>query len=541
MNRLIIQTAIWVAMVVISGCAITPKEEQKPNILFAISDDQSFVHTSFAGCKFINTPAFDRVARKGVYFTNCYAGSPGCAPSRSSIVTGRHHWQNEQSGQHASGWLKKYVPYVDLLDGNGYYTGYTGKGVDPFQYYSERVANDSFRVENAAGKRFSDIRYPERGTTGDERFAEGIGSVNYFENFKKFMEKREEGKPFYFWYGASEPHRSYEKGSWKRMGKKLEDVTVPDFLPDNNEIRGDILDYAVEIEWFDLHLQRMINYLDSIGELDNTILIVTSDQGMPFPRAKANCYEEGLHVPLAISYAKKFPAGRIVEDPISFVNLAPTILELTETKQEGMMPITGQSIVNILTSDKENIVDTEKKYIFAGRERHSSSRYKNVGYPQRVIRSKDYLLVWNMHPERWPAGAPQRLKNPQTGELYPMYGIDAEGKYQTGWAFTDVDASPTKSFLIEHYDDEDIRLYFDLAFAKRPEFELYNVISDSYCLNNLAGNPEYEKIQRQMKEQLMKELKRSNDPRIVGPNKEIFDSYIRYSHMREFPKSEWAE
>jgi len=532
---------MWVAMVVISGCAITPKEEQKPNILFAISDDQSFAHTSFAGCKFINTPAFDMVAREGVYFTNCYAGSPGCAPSRSSIVTGRHHWQNEQSGQHASGWLKKYVPYVDLLDGDGYYTGYTGKGVDPFQYYNEKVPNDSFRVENAAGKRFNDIRYPERGTAGDERFAEGIGNVNYFENFKKFMEKHEEGKPFYFWYGASEPHRSYEKGSWKRMGKKLEDVIVPDFLPDNNEIRGDILDYAVEIEWFDLHLQRMINYLDSIGELDNTIIIVTSDQGMPFPRVKANCYEDGLHVPLAISYAKGFPGGRIVEDLISFVNLAPTILELTQIKQEGMMPIIGQSIVNILTSDKESVADTEKKYIFAGRERHSSSRYKNVGYPQRVIRSKDYLLVWNMHPERWPAGAPQRLKNPQTGELYPMYGIDAEGKYHTGWAFTDVDGSPAKSFLTEHHDDEDIRSYFDLAFAKRPEFELYDVINDSYCLNNLAGKPEYEKIEDELKAALMKELKSSEDPRIVGPNKEIFDSYIRYSHMREFPKPEWAE
>ncbi|GAJ08943.1 unnamed protein product, partial [marine sediment metagenome] len=196
---------------------------------------------------------------------------------------------------------------------------------------------------------------------------------------------------------------------------------------------------------------------------------------MPFPRVKANCYEDGLHVPLAISYAKGFPGGRIVEDLISFVNLAPTILELTETKQEGMMPIIGQSIVNILTSDKESVVDTEKKYIFAGRERHSSSRYKNVGYPQRVIRSKNYLLVWNMHPERWPAGAPQRIKDPRTGELYPMYGIDAEGKHHTGWAFTDVDGSPAKSFLAEHYDDEDILSYFDLAFAKRPEVELYDV------------------------------------------------------------------
>src|SRR5690625_635912 len=100
--------------------ALHPK---RPNILFAISDDQSFMHTSFAGSKIVNTPAFDRIASEGVYFTNCIAGSPGCAPSRSSIVTGRHHWQNEQSGQHASSWMKKHVPFVDLLVHNGYATG----------------------------------------------------------------------------------------------------------------------------------------------------------------------------------------------------------------------------------------------------------------------------------------------------------------------------------------------------------------------------------------------------------------------------------
>ncbi|WP_373518985.1 sulfatase-like hydrolase/transferase, partial [Pricia sp.] len=87
------------------------KEDRRPNILFAISDDQSFFHSSFAGSPFVNTPGFDRIAREGVYFTNCYAGSPGCAPSRSALITGRHHWQNEQSGQHASSWMKKYVPF----------------------------------------------------------------------------------------------------------------------------------------------------------------------------------------------------------------------------------------------------------------------------------------------------------------------------------------------------------------------------------------------------------------------------------------------
>ena len=94
----------FIFLIQIIGC-VQSEEAKRPNILFAISDDQSFAHTSFAGCKFIQTPAFDRVASEGIYFTNCNAGSPGCAPSRSTIVTGRYHWQNEQSGQHASSWM----------------------------------------------------------------------------------------------------------------------------------------------------------------------------------------------------------------------------------------------------------------------------------------------------------------------------------------------------------------------------------------------------------------------------------------------------
>jgi N-sulfoglucosamine sulfohydrolase len=181
-------------LVFLLGCN-TKSKKKPPNILFAISDDQSFAHTSFEGCKFIETPAFDRVANEGIYFTNCYASSPGCAPSRSSIVTGRHHWQNEQSGQHWSSWLKKYVPFIDLLDNNGYVTGRTGKGVDPFQY--ARNEKDSlWRKTNAAGIIYSDIRY-SKNIDGDERTAKGISTENYFENFKYFMENVRQEKPFF--------------------------------------------------------------------------------------------------------------------------------------------------------------------------------------------------------------------------------------------------------------------------------------------------------------------------------------------------------
>lgn len=522
-----------VAIFILNSCTKKPKEIKRPNILFAISDDQSYQHTSFSGCNFVKTPAFDRVASEGIYFANCYAGSPGCAPSRSSIVTGRYHWQNEQSGQHASSWMKKYVPFIDLLDNDGYATGRTGKGVDPFQY-ARNETDSLWRKTNAAGISHSEIKYRKE---NDERYASGIRNLNYFENFRFFMENIKGDKPFFFWYGASEPHRDYEKGSWKKMGKKLSEIKeVPGFLPDNDEIRGDLLDYAVEIEWFDLHLQRMLTYLDSIGELENTIVIVTADNGMPFPRAKANCFEYGVHVPLAIRFPNSFPGKRIVDDPISFVDIAPTILELTQTSQQGMMPISGKSIVNLLTSGKSGIVDESKKYVLAGRERHSSSRYQNVGYPQRMIRKGNFIYIWNITPERWPAGAPQRYNPKDTTKLWPMYGIDKNGKYIPGSAFTDIDDSPSKTFIIKNNANPEVSEYFELATNKRPEFELYNVSTDPYCLKNLAGKQKYSAVEAELKQNLMIELKNSNDPRVVGINKEIFDGYIRYAKLRKFPK-----
>lgn len=510
------------------------KQDSRPNILFAISDDQSFAHTSFGGCGFVETPAFDKMAAGGIYFNNCYAGSPGCAPSRSTLVTGRYHWQNEQSGQHASSWMKKYIPFVDLLGNNGYVTGRTGKGVSPFRY-ARSDADALWRKTDAGGLEHSGIQYKKK-TPGDERTAAGISSANYFANFKHFMENERQDKPFFFWYGAREPHRSYEKGSWKRLGKKLQDVEVPAFLPDNDEIRGDLLDYAVEIEWFDLHLQRMLDYLEKAGELENTIVIVTSDNGMPFPRAKANCFEYGVHVPLAIHFPKRFPGGRIVDDPISFADMAPTLLEISGTRREGMLPMSGESLVHILTSKNEGVVDPSKRYVFAGRERHSSSRYQNWGYPQRAIRSRELLYIWNMKPERWPAGAPQRLVPGTTDQLFPLYGIDEEGVQHSDWAFTDIDGCPSKAFIIEHYQDPGIRPFFDWAHGKRPASELYDIQKDPACLNNLAGKPEVRAIEADMKRELMSELRASADPRVVGPDPEVFDTYLRYSPMREFPE-----
>ncbi|MCF8273094.1 MAG: sulfatase [Flavobacteriaceae bacterium] len=513
----------------ITSCRTDSNQTKRPNILFVVSDDQSYLHTSFVGCKFINTPAFDKIASEGIYFTNCYATSPGCAPSRGSIVTGRYPWQNEQSGQHNSSWLNKYVPFLDEIEANGYVTGRTGKGVDPFQY-ARSSADSQWRSENAAGKAYNSIKYEEK---SDDRFALGISNINYSENFKYFIDNVKEDKPFFFWFGAREPHRSYEKGSWKRRGKNLKDVDVPKFLPDNEEIRGDLLDYAVEIEWFDLELQKILEYLQEIGELDNTVIIVTSDNGMPFPRAKANCYDIGVHVPLAIRYPKTIQAGRIYNTPISLVDMAPTILELSNTKQSNMMPITGKSLWGLLTAHNESV--RYNSPVFSGRERHASSRYLNQGYPQRCVRKNNYLFIWNITPERWPAGAPQKMDDNDTTKLLPPYGLDEAGKYLYRGIFADIDESPSKTYLIENYSSEETETYFNLACKKRPEFELYNLDLDTACINNLAGLEDYHAIELEMKNILMEELNRTNDPRIVGPDYSIFDSYPRYSKTGTFP------
>lgn len=504
---------------------VSCKTDKRPNVLFVISDDQSHAHTSYSGCEFVNTPAFDRIAREGVFFSNCIAGSPGCAPSRSTIATGRFHWQNEQAGQHASHWPAKYSSMVDEFELSGYAIGRTGKGVGPFKYGAP------FREINAAGRSADSVFY-QKGS--DQRTAKGISKIDYFSNFKKFIDRTDTSKPFFFWYGAFEPHRSFEKGSWKKLGKKLEDAVVPGFLPDTKVVRGDLLDYAVEIEWFDDHLNKMLKLLEEKGELDNTIVIVTSDNGMSFPRAKANCYEYGVHVPFAVRYPKLIKPNRKVDNVISFADIAPTLFDICNIEPQKMLKMSGDNITPLLENDGSGVLETDRKYVFSGRERHSCSRYQNRGYPQRAIRSNKYLLIWNVCSERWPAGAPQRLKAKGSEECYPYYGLNKENKHNSEWAFTDVDAAPSKSELVECR--EQFPKLFEDAFFKRPEWELYDVVSDPYCQVNLVDSKEYGEELTKMKEQLLLKLKETQDPRVSESNFGIFDTYPRYIKMRAFPK-----
>jgi len=504
-------------------------EDRRPNILIAISDDQSWPHTSFAGCKAVKTPAFDRVAREGVYFTNAFCASPGCGPSRASLLTGRYPWMNEQAGTHASSFPQKFAVYPDILEENGYFVGYTRKGLSPGNWEIGGCRR------NPAGNCFD--RYE------NEVPAKGIKNNDYTRNFEYFLEQRPAGKPFCFWYGGKEPHRPYEEGSGLKAGKKVDEVAVPGFLPDNGIVRSDFLDYYNEIEWFDLHLNRMMKKLEEIGELDNTIIVVTGDNGMPFPRAKANCYESGIHPPLAIRWPAKAKGGRVVQDLVSFVDLAPTFLEAAGVRDPNNMshpnPMIGKSLMNILLSDKQGLVDPSRETVFAARERHSSARWQNLGYPQRAMRTQQYLYIYNFTPERWPAGAPQeyvlqrygvgKAKAEMESKLGPMHG-----------AYADIDDGPTKAFLTQHADDPKIKPYLDLAVARRPAEEMFDIRKDPDCLKNLAADPAFQTVRKELHDKLFACLEKTKDPRVLGYG-EVFDGYIRFSKLRSFPEPDWAK
>ncbi|HYE99543.1 MAG TPA: sulfatase [Planctomycetota bacterium] len=486
-------------------CLGAAQEGRRPNILLAIADDQSWLHASAYGTKAVSTPAFDRVAKAGVLFTQAFAGSPGCSPSRAALLTGRHHWMIEHAGTHASAFSKDYPVYPDLLEAAGYAVGHTGKGWGPGNYKA------GGRDRNPAGPAFQSRK--------TEAPRKSLSTTDYAANFEDFLAQRPKDKPFCFWYGAQEPHRDYEKGVGLKSGKRLEDVVVPPFLPDTPEIRSDLLDYFVEIEWFDRHLGRILDAIEKAGELENTLVIVTADNGMPFPRAKANLYEYGIRLPLAVAWPRRAPGGRRVDDLVGFVDLTATILDAAGVEHTTV----GKSLLNVLSYDRQGTVDPSRTAVYSGRERHSSSRPENLGYPCRALRTPDFLYIRNFKPDLWPAGDPQTVD--AAGKPGPMHG-----------GYHDIDGCPTLDLLVKRRGEPGIGRFLKLAVDKRPAEELYDVRTDPGCLVNLAGSPEHEEVRKGLSARLEATLRETGDPR-VGPNPDVFETYPRYSPIRSFPPS----
>ena len=482
---------VWLMALV--SCQPGEEEEKpaQPNILFAIADDASFPHMAAYGTSWVNTPAFDRVAKEGLLFMRAYTPNAKCAPSRACILTGRNSWQLEEAANHSPHFPAKFITFMEALKKQGYQTGYTAKGWAPGN--PGEVNGKRRELTGTAYNQFS-LEAP----TAD------INTNDYTRNFEDFLSQKPDGQPFCFWYGSTEPHRAYTfRSGIEQGGKSIDDIDhVPAFWPDNDTVRADILDYAYEIEYFDQHLGNMLALLEERGELENTIVVVTADNGMPFPRIKGQEYEYSNHLPLAIMWPQgiKNP-GRKINDFVSFIDFAPTFLEAAGVPVDStqMQPITGKSLASIFQREPDAAIEANRKSVIIGKERHDVGRPHDWGYPIRGIVTDQYIYLHNFETDRWPAG------NPETGYL-------------------NTDGSPTKTLILNGRRNQENEDFWSASFGKRPQEELYQISRDPECMDNLAIHPEYQTIKAELKNQLFETLKAQQDPRMFG-NGHIFDEY----------------
>jgi arylsulfatase A-like enzyme len=441
-----------------------PRAPARPNILLCMADDWGWPHAGAYGDKVVKTPVFDRLAGEGVLFEHAFVSSPSCTPSRNALLTGQQFYRLEAGANLWSTLDIHYPNFMFLLRAAGYEIGHWRKAWGP----------------------------------GDFRkggYAEHPCGAN--SNFSSFMKKRDKDRPFCFWFGTSDPHRGYVKGSGIKHGIDAASVHVPRFYPNTTEIRSDIADYYFEVQRWDADVGRAITLLEDAGELDNTIIVMTGDHGMPFPRCKGNLYDWGARVPLAIRWGRTVKPNRSVTDFVSLTDLAPTFLQAAGVDVPEEM--TGHSLLPILKSGAKGRVDSRRDYMVFGRERHTPAQKKpsTHGYPARAMRTDRWLLVLNLQPDRWPAGVPKGA-NHRIG------------------SFADCDNGPTKSAILRMKADPNSRRFYDLCFARRGAVELYDCERDPDQTHNLADDPQHIETVRQLRSQLVEYLKTTLDPRFTG-------------------------
>ena len=413
-----------------------------------------------------NTPCFERLAKEGIRFVNAFSPNPSCAPARASLLTGRVSHQLEGAANLHGTFPGKFATYpTELMKRAGYQTGYEQKGWGPGELPK------SERLENPAGE-------------------------TQFRSFAGFLASTSVRRPFSFWFGSHDPHRPWTRGQKPDRAARLKKVRAPGYLPNHPEVREDLVDYGYEVEQFDSDCAAIVKQLEAKGILEDCVIVMTSDNGWQFPRGLANVYDAGTKVPMALWWGKNVSSfegierGQVRTEFVTTVDLAPTFFEACFLKP--LPEMTGQSLLGLLKGKPQS----DRDCVFLERERHANVRRGDLTYPVRAIRTADYLYVWNLEPERWPAGDP---------EAYFAVG-----------PYGDVDDSRTKRLLLS----KKIEPYFTLGFGKRPAEELYDLKRDPDQTRNRAK--ELPAVCRQMRERLLDWMKRTADPRAGGPT-DFFD------------------
>ena len=439
---------------------------EKLNFVVIVTDDLSWEHLSINGCKYVNTPNIDRLAREGINFSNAFVSAPSCTPSRSAILAGRNGFELAQAAS-LWGYLPlKYQTYTELLEQNGYKIGGSGKGMGPGVLIN--------RAEDPVGKIIN-----QRSFSHTVNNSIVYSSIDYAENLNLFIQNNK-NQPFCFWMGPHEPHRPFSTVLTNATRGNPESLSVPAYLPDHITVKKDFNDYLAEVEMIDKFVEKTLYMLEMNNLLDNTVIIFTSDNGMPFPRAKTHLYDSGTKVPLIIWRKGLNNAGRVNNQMVSLIDIAPTILDYANVEIPDSY--SGKSLVKVIEENRKKV----RKDVLMYTERHSWRKNDEV-YVTRAIRNQKYLLIWNVKPERLPVDTNDG----------PTLNLIKNGK---GGEYADI---------------------YNLSFALRPEVELYKIADDPEQMNNLSNVLKFKRKTDSLKRKLEKKLFLLGDPRVTG-HEEIF-------------------
>lgn len=411
-----------------------PGKRSLPNLVFLISDDQSYPDAGCYGDKFLATPNIDRLAREGLRFDRAFAPSPSCSPSRSAILTGESPHETGTS-RFRSPMPTSQKTILGYLKSRGYYTGAFKK------------------VHQGAA------------------FWKRWDFQGHSQPIHSFFKARPKDRPFFLHVGYHDPHRPYLPGERFPVHNTREEVMVPGFLPDSPWVRKDLSHYYDAIERLDVHIGKFLELLDQQGLAENTLLIFTADQGMPFPGAKGTLYDPGLQVPLVARWPENIKPGGVSSQLVSLIDLAPTWLEAA-----GMRPpadMDGSSFLGLLRGRSFN----PRKEIYAERNYHTHLDLI------RCVRDTHYKLIHNFLPE-----VPYR----------PL---------------SDIARSPSwRSIEHLHHTGKLSPALTKKYFGKpRPEVEFYDLEKDPWELENRAGDAAYAGPIRKLREKLSQWMVKTHD------------------------------
>jgi arylsulfatase A-like enzyme len=330
---------------------VSVSADERPNILWIITDDHSQEDVGCYGHNLIHTPNMDRLAREGTKFTSAFSAAPSCAPTRSGLITGMypirigaHNQRNNQA--ELPGHVRLLPQY---LRDAGYF-----------------CVNANWNLTRR-GKSDYQFQCDQRET---------------YEQVTDWA-KRREGQPFFAQVQISEPHRVFSG----RTGHPVDpqQIELPPQYPDDPVIRADFAGYLNDVQVADDKLGRILDKLDREGDSGNTIVFFFGDQGRPFPRGKQFLYDEGLKIPLIVRWPEQIPAGNVCDRLVSMLDFAPTCLDLAGLDVPSHMD--GVVFLGENTAERD--------VLFASRDRIDDAVDRI-----RCLRTKRFKYIRNFFPDK---------------------------------------------------------------------------------------------------------------------------------------------